>query len=146
MTAPTTPTRLGAIESRLAAATEPLPEDARMDGYYIGFDRTGPGTVDAILSAVAIAGKGSHSTDGWNDDGGAWYYSASDHLPDADCANDLIQRTAERSATQVQEMAADLAALLAFAKEVRDYIRNPFGNAQADVTDITAALDRLEAS
>ncbi len=41
---------------------------------------------------------------------------------------------------------ADLAALLAFAKEVRAAIRNPFGNAQADFTDITAALDRLEAS
>jgi hypothetical protein len=51
-----------------------------------------------------------------------------------------------RAHTHLDTVTADLAALLVFAKAVRAAIRNPFGNAQADVTDITAALDRLEAS
>ena len=39
--------------------------DARMDAYYYGFDRTGVPEIDAILSAVAYAGKGWHSTEDW---------------------------------------------------------------------------------
>lgn len=80
----------------------PLPPDARMDGYYIGFDRTGCDPVDAILSAVAIAGKGSHSTDGWNNESS--YYAGRPGMPDIGpepSANDLIQKTAERSAREI---------------------------------------------
>lgn len=80
----------------------PLPADARMDGYYIGFDRTGCDPVDAILSAIAIAGKGSHNTDGWNDE--STYYANWPGLPDVGAeatANDLIQKTAERAAREI---------------------------------------------
>jgi hypothetical protein len=89
----------------------PLPVDARMDGYYIGFDRTGCDPVDAILSAVAIAGKGSHSTDGWNDESA--YYANRPGLPDVGpeaTANELIQKTAERSAREITAHAARPAA------------------------------------
>ena len=39
--------------------------DRRMDAYYFGFDSTGVPEVDAILSAVACAGKSYHHTDEW---------------------------------------------------------------------------------
>ena len=41
--------------------------DSRMEAYYFGFERTGVPAIDAILSAVAYAGKGSHSTAYWED-------------------------------------------------------------------------------
>lgn len=41
--------------------------DARMQGYYIGFERTGVEAVDQILSAVAWAAKGAHHTEWWCD-------------------------------------------------------------------------------
>lgn len=47
------------------------PQTARhLNGYYYGFTSTGNDAVDAILEAVAIAGHGSHHTDGWNDNDG----------------------------------------------------------------------------
>ena len=58
------------MTARITPAAEllTLPDDARMDAYYYGFDRTGVGPIDAILSAVATAGKGSHHTEGWGGD------------------------------------------------------------------------------
>ncbi len=38
----------------------------RMDGYYYGFASTGVQEIDAILSAVACAGKAYHHTEDWN--------------------------------------------------------------------------------
>ena len=78
-----------------------LPEDARMYAYYYAFDRTGIAVVDAILSAVAVAGKGSHHTDGWTSNPGYDYYKGRPGLPDADCGADLIQATADRSAALI---------------------------------------------
>lgn len=40
--------------------------DARMEGYYIGFDKTGNDLIDQILSAVAYAAKGAHKTEAWS--------------------------------------------------------------------------------
>lgn len=42
--------------------------DARMSAYYYGFEPTGVGIIDGILSAVATAGKHFHSTDMWADE------------------------------------------------------------------------------
>lgn len=42
--------------------------EVRMAGYYFGFAQTGVKPVDAILSAVACAGKAYHHTNGWEDD------------------------------------------------------------------------------
>lgn len=41
--------------------------DRRLDAYYYGFDPTGVPEIDAILSAVAHAGKGYHHTEMWSD-------------------------------------------------------------------------------
>lgn len=50
--------------------------EARMArAYYYSFEPTGDDAIDAILEAVARAGKGCHHTDGWNtkDDAGQSY-------------------------------------------------------------------------
>lgn len=39
-----------------------------MDAYYYDFSPTGDPGVDWVLHAVAVAGKGAHSTDRWTDD------------------------------------------------------------------------------
>jgi hypothetical protein len=57
-----------------AVVRTPLEDSARMDAYYYSFERTGVGIIDRILSAVAIAGKGSHHTESWTDDDLAKYY------------------------------------------------------------------------
>ena len=81
----------------------PLPDDARMDAYYYGFERTGVGFIDAILSAVAIAGKGAHHTESWGDpwEGTEYYFRGRPGLPDADNAVDLIQKAARQAADAV---------------------------------------------
>lgn len=40
----------------------------RYDAYYYGFNPTEEDSVNKILSAVAIAGKGYHHTDGWTEE------------------------------------------------------------------------------
>lgn len=44
-----------------------MSENLRMDAYYYGFDKTGYIEVDRILSAVAVAGKAYHHTEGWHE-------------------------------------------------------------------------------
>ena len=39
----------------------------RLDSYYFSFEPTGCDPVDAILEAVARAGKGYHHTESWSD-------------------------------------------------------------------------------
>lgn len=39
-----------------------------MDAYYYGFDETGVGIIDRILSAVAHAGEAFHHTENWADE------------------------------------------------------------------------------
>lgn len=48
-------------------------DNARMEGYYVGFYKTGVDVIDQVLSAVAYAAKGAHSTDGWTIELGAAY-------------------------------------------------------------------------
>lgn len=54
-------------EERERIATTPV-EVGRMDAYYYSFERTGVPMIDAILSAVAQAGKSFHHTEVWADD------------------------------------------------------------------------------
>lgn len=42
--------------------------DRRLNAYYFGFESTGSPAIDAILSAVAYAGKGYHNTESWGDE------------------------------------------------------------------------------
>ena len=119
------------IKERLEAATERLPEEARMDAYYYGFDRTGCGPVDAVLSAVAIAGKGSHNTDGWTNRDVYGYYDKRPGLPanpriddwTGGSAVELIQLTAKASAEKVKSLSDDLAALIAEVERLRESVR-----------------------
>lgn len=81
-----------------AALVAPLPEDARMEAYHYDFHRTGVGAVDAVLSAVAIAGKGNHHTEWWNEENPD-FYNGRDRLVDGDgTAVGLIQANAQRLA------------------------------------------------
>ena len=115
------------IKERLAAATEPLPEEARMGAYYYGFERTDCGPVDAVLSAVAIAGKGSHNTDGWTNRDVYGYYDKRPGLPanpriddwTGGSAVELIQLTSKASAEKVKSLSDDLAALVAEVERLR---------------------------
>ena len=121
---------LNPIKARLEAASEPLTDEARMDAYYYGFDRTGCGPVDAVLSAVAIAGKGSHNTDGWTNRDVYGYYDKRPGLPanpriddwTGGSAVDLIQLTAKASAEKVKTLSDDLAALITEVEKLRGQI------------------------
>lgn len=93
----------GAAErDRLRAAVEALAEPgdptARMDAYYYGFDRTGVGIIDAILSAVAAAGKGYHHTESWQDEG---------YGDDKRSHEDRIQDAANTAAAALRAVLAD---------------------------------------
>ena len=118
------------IKERLAAAVEPLSDEARTEAYYYGFERTGCGPVDAVLSAVAIAGKGSHNTAEWCERDNYGYYDNQPGLaanPRIDkwtggSAVDLIQLTAKASAEKVKTLSDDLAALLDEVERLRGQI------------------------
>ncbi|WP_181421648.1 hypothetical protein [Curtobacterium sp. MCBD17_030] len=102
------PSLVKRIEAHYASVQPPtreqiahLPDDARMEAYYYDFEHTGVGFIDAILSAVAIAGKGSHHTQSWGDENEDGYYRERPGLPDADSAVDLIQKAAQQAADAV---------------------------------------------
>lgn len=80
-----------------------------MDAYYYGFERTGVGCIDAILSAVAIAGKGGHHTESWSDDNDYGYYANRPGLPDATNAVELIQKAAEQAANAIRAALGEVA-------------------------------------
>lgn len=61
-----------------------------IESYYFTFDATGVEEIDAILAAVASAGKSYHNTEGWSDD----EYGIS--------AAEVIQRAADRAAQVVR--------------------------------------------
>ena len=79
----------------------PLPEGERMNAYYYSFTPTGVALIDSILSAVAVAGKGSHHTDTWGEPGDYLGYYDRLGFTDVSSAEDLIQRTADRAADAV---------------------------------------------
>lgn len=87
-------------------AKDALDPDARMDAYYYGFDRTGVGAVDRILSQVADAGKAYHNTDSWSDryeDDDPWKRGGrtESHV-------ERMQEAANEAAALVQELVAEV--------------------------------------
>lgn len=90
----------------------PLPSDARFSAYYFDFEPTGVGIVDAILSAVTVAGKGSHHTDGWMQEG-EYYTYPRPGIVAGESAADMIQKNAERSAEVIRSLIAERDAALA---------------------------------
>ncbi len=65
-----------------------MPDELRMNAYYYSFNKTGVREIDEILSAVAMAGKGYHHTEEWDDNIYGEDYSYVD----------LIQEIANRTA------------------------------------------------
>ena len=52
-----------------SSETADTPTKRRLNAYYYGFDPTGVDEIDAILEAVARAGKSCHHTEGWEEHG-----------------------------------------------------------------------------
>jgi hypothetical protein len=61
--------------------------------YYYSFEPTGNDTIDAILEAVAMAGKGCHHTEDWGikDDAGLSYVQKIQNAADEAAANYLTR-------------------------------------------------------
>ena len=108
--------RLVAVQRKLLRAP-----DAKMEAYYYGFDYTGEPAVDAILSALAWAGKGWHSTEFWNVPGEPVGYDYGPFLADR-----------EQSPADVIEAAAhEAAAELADLRERIEFLETQLGNGEA---------------
>ena len=92
--------------------------DRRMNAYYYSFDPTGQPAIDAILSAVAHAGKGYHHTESWRDDG-EW-----SRWGEGRSVVDVIQAAANEAALALLDAAAERDALRAerdaLAEKVED--------------------------
>ena len=117
----------------------------RLDAYYYSFSETGSVPVDAILSAVAIAGKSHHSTDAWtgDDEWSRWGEGRSlvDVIQGAayEAADALLGARAEveRLTGQVGEVTAFLAAYLEDSIEFDAFSPEPW-NPVAYVLNILA--------
>src|ERR1700722_4353833 len=81
---------------------------ANMMAYYYSFDSTGTGPIDAVLEAVAAAGKAYHHTESWNDTG---YDGGPSHTT-------KIQEAAQRGAERFKIMETALKAAYILIKAV----------------------------
>ena len=79
----------------------------RLDAYYYSFNETGSVPIDAILSAVAIAGKSCHNTDMWTEDDEWSRWGVGRSLVD------VIQCAANEAAAALLDAAAERDALAA---------------------------------
>ena len=81
----------------------------RLDAYYYSFNETGSVPIDAILSAVAIAGKSCHNTDRWTEDDEWSRWGVGRSLVDViqcaayEAAAALLDAAAERDALTVAQ-------------------------------------------
>lgn len=104
----------------------------RLDAYYYSFNETGSVPIDAILSAVAIAGKSYHNTDMWTEDDEWSRWGVGRSLVD------VIQCAAYEAAALL-DAATDADALrerLAHMTEARD-------NARAEVERLTGQVEAV---
>lgn len=95
-------------------------EDRQFYGYFISFEPTGNEHVDAVLAAVASAGKACHHTEGWCeeaeriervDDPDAPRGYRLSHHDEGWSWCDLIQFTANAAADRIAELSAEVARL-----------------------------------
>ena len=93
----------------------------RLDAYYYSFSETGSVPIDAILSAVAIAGKSCHNTDMWTEDDEWSRWGVGRSLVD------VIQCAAYEAAAALLDATAERDALAAAVERVRAlHIATPF--------------------
>jgi hypothetical protein len=116
----------------------PLPEDARFEAYYFDFEPTGIGPVDAILSAVAVAGKGSHHTQSWGEESDA--YLVRPGLVPGESAVDLIQKNAERSAEIIRLLLEEIAGREATLELVRIHVQHEFVDGHESPVDLQEVM------
>jgi hypothetical protein len=76
-----------------------------MEAYYYSFERTGEPAIDAILSALAYAGKGWHSTEYWADED-SWGYGPFIQMT----PEETIQAAAQEAANELARVRAEAAA------------------------------------
>lgn len=93
----------------------------RLDAYYYSFNETGSVPIDAILSAVAIAGKSCHNTDMWTEDDEWSRWGVGRSLVD------VIQCAAYEAAAALLDAAAERDALAAKVERVRALALNQSG-------------------
>lgn len=92
------------IAAAAKAVIEPLSNDARLSAYYYSFEPTGVGAIDAILSAVAHAGKAYHNTEDWTE---PWYRT----LPNGGAtAEEGIQSAANAAARAIEALVDEIEA------------------------------------
>lgn len=103
--------------------------DRRLNAYYFSFDSTGSPIIDAILSAVAYAGKSYHHTESWAR-GSRWDEGRS--------YVDVIQAAANEAANKLTDADA-LRAELAHMTEARDNARAEVERLTTQVTEVREA-------
>jgi hypothetical protein len=77
--------------------TTDMPEERCLSAYYYGFQHTKDDYIDAILEAVAMAGKSFHSTSEWTEE--------NDFLDGLSYAQ-LIQNKADEASDKHEELKA----------------------------------------
>ena len=109
----------------------------RLDAYYYSFTETGSVPIDAILSAVAIAGKSCHNTVWWTEDDEWSRWGVGRSLVD------VIQCAADEAAAALLDAAAERDALAAKVERVRALpAKHPAGGwYMTSMRDVLAALD-----
>ena len=108
----------------------------RMDAYYYGFNPTGVGPVDKILSAVACAGKAYHHTKDWGE--------AASYTPHTGaCPVEWIQNAAKEAAAFHVELLAELKALRA---KSRDELKQQNRTLLVVLASVRAKLDKAIAA
>ena len=110
--------------------------DRRLDAYYFAFDATGQPSIDAILSAVAHAGKGYHHTESWADEGPGWGGGLS--------YVDVIQAAAADAARERAALLDDLDRAEAEVKRLRED-SEPAQGAEWDCFNFTEPVTCLSA-
>ena len=95
----------------------------RLDAYYYSFNETGSVPIDAILSAVAIAGKSCHNTDMWTEDDEWSRWGVGRSLVD------VIQCAANEAAAALLDAAAERDELAAKVERVRAMHRPAYNDA-----------------
>ena len=71
-----------------------MSEELRMNAYWYSFEKTGCREIDEILSAVAVAGKMYHNTEGWTD---VWEHDGLSQI-------DKIQNAANKAAEKMTRL------------------------------------------